>query len=355
MPPFLAPASVLLLTIGERTVRKLIAALALVSVSATAQLPTKPYYAVPPNPEIAAICASENGLALMWERQGDAGQRDLRAQYDGWRYNVEQYALNPSVADELGIEFNAPPPTFEEFRDASLARDCADARDGIIETFERATPFVGAARLECDADWDEKCDDSTVIRAPKGYQICRASWRETKSRGDTDFSATAQGFLPDKLGRTARFTEYAMKMHAYGSGAIFDREGARIRVENFFVTMVPAEWPDEGRRKLKCHIAQRPTTPSTPPTAPTPVPTSRPLTLTEAYADGKHTYRFRLDNPNNVAVSAEYVAERWDSGATKPVRVDWGTINFAPNGIHESLPYHGWTAVRWQIRWAIIR
>jgi len=313
------------------------------------------HYAIKPNREIAAICAAEDGLAQMWAREKEWNKADIRFQWEGLKMQAEA-AENPPPGNPQNttIPLPAVPPTFEEYRDAMMANQCKIARDGLVETFAYATPYFGYNWWECDADWDEDCDDEKRIRAPAGQQICNVSYRTAKQRGDSDFKITPDGFLPDKRNQVARFSEYRAKLYAHGSHSLFDKEGARIRLENFLVTTIPRDWPDEARRKLKCAMPARPAPPPPTPTA-TPAPKPVPPTFGEGFADERRSYRFSLANVGKVPIRVEYLVERQDSGSDKWKQAGYGVVQVEPNTTYYSNGYHGWDAVNWRTRYGLIQ
>lgn len=322
---------------------------------ARAQTAPEVIYAIKPNPEIAAICAAEDGLARMWAREPEWNQRDIGFQYDGLKAQAAAAAAAPPGDAEPGAPLLTPVPlTFEEYRDAAMAQQCKVARDGLIETFENSLPFFGYSFWECDADWDEDCDDPKVIRAPDDYQICNISWRVAKQRGDSDFDVTPANFLADKPNRAARFLEYRTKLYAHGSHSLFDKEGSRIRLENFLVTIIPRDWPDDARRKLKCAMPGRPKPPTPTPTA-TPAPKPVPPVFGEAYADERRSYRFSLANVGKVPVRIEYLVERRDRGDSKWKQAGYGVVQVEPGTTYFSDGYHGWDAVEWHTRHAMVQ
>ena len=334
-----------------------ILALLLVWASGEARAQSAPevYYAVKPNPEIAAICAAEDGLARMWAREPDWNKADIRFQYEGLKAQADAAAKAPPADGEpAGPPITPAPLTFEEYRDATMAQQCKIARDGLIETFEYALPYFGYTWWECDADWDEDCDDPKVIRAPDNYQICNVSYRVAKQRGDSDFDISAGGFLADKPNHVARFTEYRTKLYAHGSFSVFDKEGARIRLENFLVTIIPRDWPDDARRKLKCAMPARPAPPTPTPTT-TPPPKPVPPVFGEGYADEGRSYRFSLANVGKVPVRVEFLVERQDRGETKWKQAGYGVVDVEPGTTYFSEGYHGWDAVKWRTRYGMIQ
>jgi len=327
----------------------------LLLMSPVGQAVAQTIYAIKPDPEIAAICASEDGLTAMWAREPAPNKADIRFQYEGVKAQADAAAKAPPAEEEGRAPPIAPVPlTFEEYRDAVMAQRCKIARDGIVETFERAMPFFGFSLWECDANWNQDCDDEKIIRVPEGYQICNVSYRTTKQRGDSDLKITPNGFLPDKPSRVARFIEYRTKLYAHGSFSIFDKEGSRIRLENFLVTMLPQDWPDDARRKLKCEVPSRPAPPANLPTTDPPPKPVRPI-LSEVRADDKRSYRFSLANIGKVPVRVEYLVERMDQGDLSWKRAGWGIEQIEVGTTYLSDGYHGWDAVEWRTRFAVIQ
>jgi hypothetical protein len=312
------------------------------------------YYAVKPNPQLAAICAGEDGLTKVWDTEPQYQRNDVTFQWQGLKIQAEAVANGP--APEPGtLEASIPTtlPTFEQFRDAYLADRCKVARDGIRETFERAQPFFGFGWWECDVNWDQDCDVPRTIRTPPDFQICDISWRVAKNRGDSGFDVTPVGFMPNGANQTDRFNQYSVKLWAHGSGSTSGK-GARIRIEQFVVTMIPRDWPDQARIKLGCKMPGRPA----PATAPAPTPPSAPplpSQFSDIKFDGNHSYRIQFYNPGAVVSRMEYLVERKDSDGSGWKQAAYGMIDVQPGTTWQSDGYHGWHAVNWQTRYAHIR
>lgn len=319
-----------------------------------AQSPPEIYYAVRPNPTLAAICASEEGPIRVWEAEPLPTRNDVNFQWQGLKAQIEAVAAGPTPAPG-SVEASIPAtlPTFEQFRDAYVADRCKIARDGIRETFERATPFYGMHWWECDVNWNQDCDEPRTIRTPADFQICDISWRVAKQRGDSGFEVSAGGFMPNRANHTDRFNQYAVKLWAHGSGSTSGR-GARVKIEQFLVTMVPQDWPDEARRKLGCKMPGRPA-PTPPPTpVPPPIPPV-PARFSEIVFDGTHSYRIQFYNPGRVVTRMEYLVERQDSTGGGWKQAGYGIEDIQPDTTWQSQGYHGWEAVRWRTRYTMIQ
>ncbi|SPS02249.1 hypothetical protein [Cupriavidus taiwanensis] len=121
----------------------------LLLMSPVGQAVAQTIYAIKPDPEIAAICAAEDGLTAMWAREPAPNKADIRFQYEGVKAQADAAAKAPPAEEEGRAPPIAPVPlTFEEYRDAVMAQRCKIARDGIVETFERAMNETTRAKIE---------------------------------------------------------------------------------------------------------------------------------------------------------------------------------------------------------------
>jgi len=75
----------------------------------------------------------------------------------------------------------------------------------------------------------------------------------------------------------------------------------------------------------------------------------------EGTADEGRSYRFSLANVGKVPVRVEYLVERQDRGDQTWKRAGWGTVQVEPGTTYFSDGYHGWDAVKWRTRYAMIQ
>lgn len=321
-----------------------------------AQSSPRVYYAIKPDPKTASLCDGTDGLEKVWAAEPVWTQRDLKAQYDGWKMQADYAANHPAEAANAGAPpIGTPPASFEDFRQAYLISKCDLAHRGQVETFERAVPYFGYSSWTCDVNSNQDCDENRTIRAWPGYQICGISWHDGPRRGkEKGFIIEPQSFLPDGPDHTGRFRQLAVKLWAHGSGST-SGVGAKIRIENFLVTIIPDDWPDAPRVKLGCKMGAHPVPPPPMPKPPeTPVPNVESI-FSDTTADGGHSYQFQFYNPSTSPSRMAYVVERRDEGSDKWIEIKRDFVEIKPGTTEISEGFHWWAATEWRTLYLLVQ
>ena len=130
---------------------------------------------------------------------------------------------------------------------------------GMRQIMPTSTPFIWRwikwSSYQCDAAWDQSCSGSETIEAPTGWQACRIIYTlayEGGHRTIKEFSA--EGWYADDRQSPDRFRHYRVSISASGSGVSFDQAGAKIRLENVGMDLIPADADNAGRYAAGCHM-----------------------------------------------------------------------------------------------------
>ena len=93
---------------------------------------------------------------------------------------------------------------------------------------------------QCEADWDQNCESTSVLQAEEGYQACRLEVRITTSDGhDAWFHSDPTNWYANDPISPDRFKSFQVTIHAFGNGNYFDHRGSKEVVEMTF-DQIPA-------------------------------------------------------------------------------------------------------------------
>lgn len=110
--------------------------------------------------------------------------------------------------------------------------------------------------IECDVAWNGgSCTTTKDLEAPVGWQACAVVYNLAHEGG----FATSKKFTPDHWYTNDpespdRFRRYKVHVSASGSGSIFNQVGARIRLENVGIDIIPANADNAARFAAGCDM-----------------------------------------------------------------------------------------------------
>jgi len=202
--------------------------------------------------EVKALCQTDEGLGQLMDR--------IRAEKPPGTLTDKDYQVMGTALQEMcgGVVARwegayplqlcaAPPPPFTAF--------CWEDR-------------------ECDVDWNDECEYSGDARIPPELklQACRVDYRVAAARGDeAGFEVTPKFPIEDETGLTNRFGGFHLRLFAKGPYKVFNRTGAKFRIEDVRLLAVPIDTSNARRRELKCLFFQHPE-----PAPPRPAPPASP-------------------------------------------------------------------------------
>lgn len=259
---------------------------------------------------------------------------------------VEEWVA--SANDELRRRARAFHMPVERYANFVVDFVCWALWDGRPETKHLADrklfPFY--SKLECDVDWDQHCRIERSLTLPKGWQVCRVLYRITNRRGDTRFKFSPGGWLTSQFGHVG-FREYSMLFRADGSGAIFDRVGAHLVVEDVAIDAVSDRLGVDERRERGCEIPER--LPPPPPKPPVKPPDARALPNRIQRIPGatKERYRVIMTNPGTVTNATYYEMWVFDPFWGRELFFQSDTIILGP-GATWDYEFHKYGAERWR-------
>jgi hypothetical protein len=319
---------------------------------AIAPFSAPPAYAQPSDPALKELCETEEGRRQILANRPPYEIRDLEAQEKGLAMNeqrepnVEAYKLK-WVEEYCGIALiDGPKYTFTY--DFSQLPVPDPERPGVM--LGNLPPW------ECNVDYNEKCEpEAAVLRIPWYWilQACRFEYRVSKRGKDVGVEVLPRFPIEDVEGLSRRFEGYSVRIWARGPGTILNKVGAKMRIEGVRIAMIDARATNEDRRKLNCDFypaaVTAPKPPPKPPTKPDPRP-SLPK-FEEAFADGKHSYRFALTSTSSVRAVVDYAVYMTNGNGER----QWATGRqvVEPGTTWLSDGYHNWDARNWRTRIAL--
>lgn len=158
-------------------------------------------------------------------------------------------------------KLNDVPPTSEIFTMGSVSAESKPPVPvpGIRKIMPTSTPFIWRwikwSSYQCDVAWNQSCSGSDTIEAPTGWQACRIIYHLAYEGGhQTSKGFSAEGWYTDDRQSPERFRLYRIFISASGSGVSNDQTGAKIRLENLGMDLVPADTDNAGRYAAGCHM-----------------------------------------------------------------------------------------------------
>ena len=228
--------------------------------------------------------------------------------------------------------------------------------DGDKRTFPPIARSVKqfVTRWECDVDWDEHCEGKHTITLPRGWQVCRLIYTISNRRGDTRFIVTPTNWLTAAYGPTG-FRAFNLQLRADGSGAIFDRVGAHIVIENISLDAVHESLSVQERRSRGCEIRDRPAPPvPTPPEPPTTPGNPQPNQVQEIPGSTTERYRVIMRNPGPVPNNTWYEMWAYDPFWGREMMWYSGNVPLPPGGVWD-YEFHKYGATRWRFVHRLLR
>jgi hypothetical protein len=110
--------------------------------------------------------------------------------------------------------------------------------------------------IECDVAWNAgSCTATKDLDAPPGWQACKVVYSLAHEGG----FATSKKFTPDNWYTNDpespdRYRRYKVHISASGSDSIFNQVGARIRLENVGIDIIPATADNAARYAAGCDM-----------------------------------------------------------------------------------------------------
>lgn len=115
--------------------------------------------------------------------------------------------------------------------------------------------WIKWSSYQCDVAWNQSCLGSDTIEAPAGWQACRIIYTLAYEGGhQTSKGFSAESWYTDDRQSPDRFRTYRVSISASGSGLSYDQTGAKIRLENLGMDLVPADTDNAGRYAAGCHM-----------------------------------------------------------------------------------------------------
>jgi len=111
---------------------------------------------------------------------------------------------------------------------------------------------------QCEANWDQDCEDSKILNAQPGWQVCKLTYTETTRDGwDAWFTHEATSFYNYDPEPADRYTAVRIAIHAFGTGNPLDQRGSKMRVDNIVLDMIPASAGNNTRYAEGCNVVAR--------------------------------------------------------------------------------------------------
>jgi hypothetical protein len=133
-----------------------------------------------------------------------------------------------------------------------LGASCLHAQGS---TIQHRTQSIGT--WQCEANWDQDCEDAQVLSAPEGWQVCRLTFTEvTRDGWDAWFNHEPTSFFTNDPETPDRYRAVRIAIHAFGTGNPFDQRGSKMRVDNIVLDMIPASAGRYERYAASCDMPQ---------------------------------------------------------------------------------------------------
>lgn len=168
-------------------------------------------------------------------------------------------ASTPSLAHETQekkLELQDKSPSTSLFMIGGKAVAVEPAQSAHAEASNESLPvyrYIQYSEYTCDVDWQHRCEGSVVVQAPTGYQVCRALFSVTYQGGHDAWHAETptEWYLNDPQSPD-RFRAVEFKIHAFGSGSIFNQLGSRITLQEIGVSYISADADNFQRYAAGC-------------------------------------------------------------------------------------------------------
>lgn len=207
-------------------------------------------------------------------------------------------------------------------------------------------------RLECDVDWNEHCDGSQKLTVPAGWQICRAIYRVSNRRGDTRLILKPGDWTSSNFGKTG-FRSYHMTFRADGSGAIFDRVGANLTINDVSLDAISDRLTWQERQARGCDVPEHK---PPPPPEPKPQP-GAPVSANEVRilnVSSVERYRVWMRNPGKTANRTYYEIYAEDPFWGREMLYKSDVVALGPGDTWD-YEFHKYGAIRWRFQHQLIK
>jgi hypothetical protein len=109
-------------------------------------------------------------------------------------------------------------------------------------TNSRAQNYVLYSFIQCDAGWDQKCENHYDFKAPPGWQACDLIFSSSAQHGhQSTWSKAAGDWYTNDPESPDRYRTIAFGLASWGNrDPIFNPTGAVIRFDNIGIKILPA-------------------------------------------------------------------------------------------------------------------